>query len=220
MKKEKTLKKTFQKMWQDKRGKAILKLGIYFVFFLFMAILLTVMSIFNKPLETTKKPSTENKEVHFLSNTEMWENLMTQDYHYKYQVITKENQESVLYEGEKINGIDTGYRESKIGIIKYCIKEEKTYQILVETEEEITNLWGEEDTLYLNLVNLHTLLNTIIPETTKSGTTKLLKYQENDIQIEIKMSPKQITSIQIDTKDKEYKLSFQKKENQNNIDKN
>lgn len=220
MKKDEAKKNTLKKMWHDKRGKAILKLGIYFAFFLLMAMTLIVMSIFNKPRNEVTNPPKENQEIQFLSPSKMWQNLLSQDYHYKYQILTKENKEVIIFEGDKNSEGETGYRESKIGIIKYRIKENKIYQIFMDKEEEISNLYEEEDIPYLILPNLYQKLNTIIPETSKSGTTKILKYQENDIQIEVKMTTKQITSIQIMTTEKEYKLSFQMLENQNNIETN
>lgn len=197
---------TIKKMWHDKRGKAILKLGIWFLFFLLMALVMLIMSVFNKP---TNKPSTKNppiqNEITYLSINEMWDNLENQGYAYQYQVTTKPTSESIIYQGDKTN-VDIGFRESKIGIIKYRVEEDHTYQILVDNEIEIPSIYEEGDELYLNLKNIRESLTNIIPEETKSGIKRVLTYQNNDVTTQIITTSTEITSIRITTSTKEYNL--------------
>lgn len=201
------------KMWHDKRGKAILKLWIWFAFFCIMGLLLVMMSIFNKPTNKpniSKNPVT-NPIVNYLSLNEMWDKLFQDGYDYKYQITNKETNETTLYQGSKKEEIDTGYRESKIGIIKYRIEQGHIYQILVDTEEEITSIYEEGEDAYLNLRTLRSNLNNIIPEERKSGTMREIVYQNDDVTTTIHTTTNEITSIRITTPFKEYNLLLEGK---------
>lgn len=201
------------KMWHDKRGKAILKLWIWFAFFCVMGILLVIMSIFNKPTNNVNIPKdpVTNPEVNYLSLNEMWDKLFQDGYDYRIQITNKETNEITLYQGSKKDEIDTGYRESKIGIIKYRIEQGHIYQILVDTEEEIASIYEEEEDAYLNLRTLRSNLNNIIPEERKSGTMREIIYQNNEVTTTIHTTANEITSIRITTLSKEYNLLLERK---------
>ena len=113
-----------------------------------------------------------------------------------------------IFQGEKTNGIDIGYRESKIGIIKYRQEDNHTYQILVDHEEEIPFIYEEEDQNYLNLQNLNTKLSYLIPDEKISGTMRKITYQNGEEWIEITTTENNIKQIRINNSQKEYNLSF------------
>ncbi|MCI8466657.1 MAG: hypothetical protein HFI08_00465 [Bacilli bacterium] len=200
---------TIQKMWHDKKGKAIIKLGLWVAFLLLIMLMIPIMNLFNKTTtlpQINEKPN--NDQEKYKNINEMWENLLSFNYQYQYQVSDKLSNETILFQGKKVNGIDTGYRESKIGIIKYRIEENHIYQILVDSEEEITFLYEEEDKPFLNLQDLHTKLNYFIPAETISGTMRTLNYQNGDETIEISTTLNEIKKIRINTAQKEYNLLF------------
>ncbi len=205
---KKTDQSKLKKMWQDPKGKAILKFGIYGIFFLLMIFVILLMNVFTSyEKQYEKTPQTQEETITFLPFEQMWEKLSLNCKYY-YEVKKIENQEQIIYQGEIKDQIDTGYRESKLGIIHYKVENEKTMQIILDTEEEIDNLYEEPDEQFLNLKNLETFINTIHYSEKDSGKLKTRTIETNDKKITIHMSPTDITSIQITTQEKEYRLHF------------
>lgn len=208
MKQEKS-KTTLSKMWHDKKGKAILKLGIWFLFFIIMAFVMMITSIFSKPISNKENEIPKDPEItEFLNIDKMWDTLIISNYEYNYQIKEKSTMDTIIYQGKIDNNINTGYKESKLGIIKYRIEENHIYQILVDNEEEITNLYDIEDQEYLILSSILEKLKMLQPTETKNGTMRSLTYLWDDVTIVVNTTLSSISQIRIDTPQKEYNLSF------------
>lgn len=196
-------------MWHDKRGKAILKLCMWFVFFLLMSIAILLTNTFsNSTIPPKVNEPVNNEQKKYLNLKEIWNLLSSSNYHYQYQIHHKITNESTVFQGEKNNDIDTGYRESKIGIIKYRLENGHIYQIFVDNEEEIPKIFESDDENYLNLEKLYLKLEALIPNETISGTMRKLIFQNGEEIIEVTTTINQIKQIRINTSQKEYNLSF------------
>lgn len=196
-------------MWHDRRGKAILKLGMWLIFFVIMAFAVFLTNLLSEPSSPSiNDDSLIPHQKKFLNLKDTWELFLSSNYHYQYEIHNKNTNEMTIFQGEKTNGIDIGYRESKIGIIKYRQEDNHTYQILVDHEEEIPFIYEEEDQNYLNLQNLNTKLSYLIPDEKISGTMRKITYQNGEEWIEITTTENNIKQIRINNSQKEYNLSF------------
>lgn len=193
------------KAWKNEKSKALLKLGMWFIFFIFVGLFLFITEPQNKvekPKEQQKEPT---KEADFLTINEMFEVLKSSDYNYEYSI--KSADDLITLKGEKRKNQEIGYKESKLGIIKYKKENDKVYQIFQETEEELSNFLDVEDEKYLNLENIEAeLLNS-------EKNEHLLNHQrkitiQSDVTIMITTDEKNIQSIEIYCEAKHYNLSF------------
>lgn len=209
MKKDKV--SVIKKMWKNPRQKAILKLGLWFCFFLLCGITLSVMNLLSKPTIPENREEEENLnppiEITFPELDVLWTDLEQKDYNYSYQIIELDSKEKVTYQGTKTQNREEGYRESKLGIIKYRIVEGITYQIVMEQEEEIKNLYSEEDKPYVTLSELKEKIKDKEPQENIIGAQRYLTF-EFDEKIIITTNKNAIVSIEIMTASKDYKLSF------------
>lgn len=205
MKRENQKESFMNQMWNTQKGKALIKLGIWFLFFCLIGILL----LFSEPNVQTKKQETPKvQEEKYLTLDNMFENLLENDYEYQIEILDKETEERITYNGEIKDGIDLGYRESKIGIIKYKITNGKTYQILIDEETEMNNLFQEEDQNYVSIANIQKLIVEQPFEETKDEKERTLVYQLKNELIEIKTDKIKIHTMKITTNNKRYTISI------------
>ena len=172
---------TIRKMWNNPRQKALLKLGMWFCFLIIMAIVLSVMNLLGK--NNLKQPTKKDEPI-------------------------PPTIEIITYQGTKKNQVEEGYRESKLGIIKYRIEKEKTYQILVDQEIEIDNLIKPEDSSYLIISKLKEKIVELKPQENIIGSTKYVTFQNETEKMQFIINPSDITKIQITTPTTEYILEF------------
>ncbi len=195
------------KMWQEKRGKAIIKLIIWSLFIIIVGISLITSKPQIKQKEETKTPGnqTNQEQPKNLKIEEQFQILISQNYQYEYKIITLENNENLIYKGEKEQNIETGYKESKIGIIKYKIENGKTYQILIENEEEIASIWDPIDE---EIISLKTIFEKIKTSEKIEETENVHIYYHNKETITIKSDKNKISTIKIITTNKIYELKY------------
>jgi len=174
IKKESKLRKKIKEMKETTKGKAILKLIGWTIFFFILFIFLIVSSMLpqaeienNNPVEA---PSTDadwkvdNKEI----IKKVQDDLLTKNYDYTYEI--KINEIEYIYEGNKNNKIDKGYKTTLTGITKYYIDDTGIYREFGEEKTLIDDLYQEINYSY---INLNYLFNILKPE-------KLLVVMSND----------------------------------------
>lgn len=157
-------KEFLKKCWEDKRLHSLMVLIIWIIVLTLMMGFVFIMNAINRNNNTTPVETNNDTAPSVLSYYDKLNNLISNDFEYTY-IITKDD-EKIKFEGTNSNGIIEGYKESLAGIIKYKIKEQKVYQILVDQEVEITNLYENIDTSLLDL-------NYVV------GTLK--QFSENDV---------------------------------------
>lgn len=148
-----------QKCWNDKRWRSLMILLLWIIGFIVLFGLLMIPSAFqstNREKEEIKDTVKVNATP-LLSYSEKLNNLVTEDYIFSYFITSKAG--SVHFEGKKENNIIYGYKQEETGITKYKIEDQKAYQILLDGEVEITNLYENIDASLLDLTYLLGILN-------------------------------------------------------------
>lgn len=215
-KSESSLKKKIKEMKKTSKGNAILKLIGWAIFFFALLIFCGISSIItknmskptesikdtpiNKPIENPTKPTnTKNIKDYLLK-------LSTGDYSYSFEITSHDVK--YIFKGTKENNIDTGYKETASGIIKYSIENGSTYQELVDSKVLITNLYENLEPKILNISTLIEILNNLTFE--KNESVFKSKDIINDYLITV--NENNIENILITSVDYEYNLNFDIKE--------
>ena len=177
--------------WNTKRGKAIVKLSIWIVF-----ILIVLSFIKNYDNDKIKDNNEEVKQHDVLSNNTLLKELLNSNYEYEYNITVGENKYS--FKGNKIGDINTGYKESNTGIIKYEIEQDVVYQIVMDQRLEINDFYNELNKEYLDLSFINELLENEPSEV----------YTIDDVEFIISSEDKHITKIEINSDEYSYNLEF------------
>lgn len=206
-------KEFLKKCWQDKRLHSLLVLIIWIVV---LSIMIGIVFIINALKGTNTHPDIKDSDskIIVLSYYDKLDTLLLKDYNFTY-LITKEN-EKIKFEGSKTNGVIEGYKESNAGIIKYRIKDQKVYQILMEEEIEITYLYEDIDASLLDLgyvigILKQTSENDIIIKEEEKITTydyNLTKGEE-ELEISVVENEDAIEKITINRNNEIYQLQYQ-----------
>ncbi len=156
------------------KGKAILKLIYWTIFFIIIIIFCLIASFISednlaKPKEETKpsieepiKPEEENlpSEILTLDTYLTAKNkLISNEYTYKYEIVI--DNIKYIYNGTKNTLTDTGYKESPTGTLKYVIDSTGVYSETTMGRTPITNLYENIDSTYLDLSYLESLISTL-----------------------------------------------------------
>ena len=195
--------------WQTERGKAIIKLGGWFVFIiaLIIFVLVSEKNANNNVIDDTNSDKDEVTETYeFLLFSEMINNLINGNYEYSYNITS--NNINYIYEGIKCNKEELGYKESIDKIIKYYINDQNTYQVILNEYVEITNLYEGIDTNFINLEVLFNNLNEYLYNTVKNENTRVITYDKDGYKVSITTDLENITNISITTDNSIYNLDF------------
>lgn len=197
--KEKNPDHIFVKLWENKRTHALICLILWIIFLL---LILFILSFSNK--NTQKNiPSNEIKnDIITISN--MKNKLLNYNFEYKYTIVI--NNEKIIYTGKYQNNENRGYKEENSGLTKYLINNEGTYQINLDEQIEITNLF---DKINLNYITLEYIFNSIDnKEPIINEETNELYFNLVEEQIIIKTDENNIKSIEIKNNNDDYLLEF------------
>ena len=195
--------------WQTERGKAIIKLGGWFIFIiaLIIFVLVSEKNANNNVIDDTNSNKDEVTETYeFLLFSEMINNLINGNYEYSYNITS--NNINYIYEGIKCNNEELGYKESIDKIIKYYINDQNTYQVILNEYVEITNLYEGIDTNFINLDVLFNNLNEYLYNTVKNENTRVITYDKDGYKVSITTDLENITNISITTDNSIYNLDF------------
>ena len=195
--------------WQTERGKAIIKLGGWFIFIiaLIIFVLVSEKNANNNVIDDTNSNKDEVTETYeFLLFSEMINNLINGNYEYSYNIVN--NGITYIYNGIKCNNEELGYKESIDKIIKYYINDQNTYQVILNEYVEITNLYEGIDTNFINLDVLFNNLNEYLYNTVKNENTRVITYDKDGYKVSITTDLENITNISITTDNSVYNLDF------------
>ena len=228
MKKNKKEKKPSKfKLWKQKmkstpKGKSILKLIYWSIFFLALFIFLGVSSIITSNHENLSNTDNtinkvEDDEEVIIPKTldNMMNELMNGTYEYTYDIHILENE--FLFEGTKYDTYEEGYKNYVTnlgsGVIKYYIDSTGTYQVNGQEKALITNFYDGINTQFLNLEELFSIMNALGLKKDENITSYTSYYcSDNDYQymLNINQNGTFITDISIVSMDGNttYLLSF------------
>lgn len=199
--------------WQTNRGKALVKLGAWFIFIIALIVFVLVSennNSYNQESEVSKDNTEENKnqsEVYkFALFNEMINNLLNSNYEYNFNITN--NERTYIYNGIKCNNVYLGYKETNEGIIKYYQDDNNIYQVILNNYVPINNLYEEVDTSFIDLNVLFNNLNEYLYNTTKNEDTRIITYDKDGYQVTITTNLEAITNINILADTGTYNLSF------------
>jgi len=223
IKEESTLKKTIKELKKTSRGKAILRLIKWCIFFIILFIFLAIMAVItpknnnitkpNTDLET-KKPEPENPlndleeilSIKTLNNT--YNSLKEYDYNYEVFI----NNSKYIFKGTKNKINNTGYKESPEGIIKYVIDESGIYNETTSGKTPITNLYDGLNEEYFNLEWVFNILKMVELKINYDHNCTNYYYvgvlEDVTYEIELEENTKKLLFINIITDNSSYSLNF------------
>lgn len=195
-----------KKCWKHPRWHSLMVLLIWIVA---LALLMGVVSLANglSGKKEQSKPNTkENEEMIYL---EKWDLFKTNVYEFTYTITKPE--ETIKYNGTYKDGIVSGYRERKDGIIKYSIEEDITYENILNEKIAIDTLYENVEASFLNPISIYETIQNVREENIdileeRENTT--YTYTLEDTKIEIVTDAKKITKITITNKTDVYVLDF------------
>ena len=199
MLKKKDPDNTFVKLWENKRYHALICLGLWLIFFLF--VFLIVVIPYNKTLKTLPK-SNENENV--TTFIDMKEKLLNSEYDYKYTINTSLCK--TVYTGNKTKEKDTGYRENSEGLIKYEINNEGIFQINMDEKVSLENLYLDLNENYLDIQKIYDLTLNLTENVNEDQNE--ISYENENIRIIFKINEQNILSINIKDNNDDYLLEF------------
>ncbi len=130
--------KLIKKLNKTSRGKAIIKLSLWAILFIFLILCIRIMPLF---MNTDNKT---NKEVDVIT---LLTNLNNSNYDFIYDITI--NDEKYYYEGTKFNEVITGYYSYNKVITKYSYENNKYYDLL--TSNEIESVYSNINSSYLDI---------------------------------------------------------------------
>ncbi len=150
-------KKVIKEMWKTPRGKAIVKLCAWMLFFLVLFLLMFVVNLFNAD-EYSDNVSNDENVVSDESNQnyiEALNDILTINYSYVYEVVSVD--ETYTYIGNVVNGLDTGSKLNNDLVVNYVIENDITY--IIEGENKINyNIYENLNSTFLNLESIYNVI--------------------------------------------------------------
>lgn len=199
MLKKKDPDNTFVKLWENKRYHALICLGLWLIFFLF--VFLIVVIPYNNTLKTLPK---SNENENFTTFIDMKEKLLNSEYDYKYTINTSLGK--TVYTGNKTKEKDTGYRENSEGLIKYEINNEGIFQINMDEKVPLENLYLDLNENYLDIQKIYDLTKDLTENVNEEQNE--ISYENENIVIIFKINEQNILSINIKDNNDDYLLEF------------
>ncbi len=218
IKKESELKKKIKELKSTSRGKAILRLIKWAIFFFFLFLFLIISAIITKTRPAvsptiTNKPDTPIKED--TSNeskpkslSELATNLLKSTYDYNYEITISEDK--YIYNGHKTLDFDTGYKETNDGIIKYYIDNTGTFKETTTEKIPLDNLYENLNIEYLTLESIFETFAKLEFTLNKEHDCQNDLYMASDNlnNYEYETNGEEILFIKIYNQDYNYYLSF------------
>ena len=205
--------------WKTDRGKALTKLLLWVVFIVIVLgafIMQEKDNIDDYQMPSNEVTNEENRDDDniFKKYSDMQEELLNNNYLYKYIITNSE--EKIVFSGIKNGTNETGYKETKAGIIKYQIVDGIVSQINMDEITNIDNLYENIDRNYLDISLLFNNLSEYLYSTEKKDSKRTITYDKDGYKVSVITNLESIEKIQITVDEWIYELNFY---NVNNISK-
>lgn len=162
------------KLWKRKmkstpRGKAILKLIYWGIFFIVVFLFLALTSLFSTPLEAPSRNDEVNlheeqeEEVVLKTIEVMQQELLSSTYDYVYSI--QKGTDTYLFEGKKYDDYEEGYKNYSTslgsGVIRYYLDSTGIYQVSGNERLPILDFYQGIEESWLDLEYLFGIMNTL-----------------------------------------------------------
>jgi len=166
-KKESALKKKINELKKTSRGKAILRLIKWCIFFVILFIFLAIASlaapknitkpnINNEPTQNPIEDNNWNSEYLAIEVLNKYQEMLSNIYDYNYEITI--NNIKYVFTGTKTPVDNKGYKESNEGIIKYLIDNTGTYMETTSEKIPINNLYEGIEENYIDPIYILNVL--------------------------------------------------------------
>lgn len=198
------MKDFLKKLWSTPKGKAIIKLSVYIIFIIFVIVFINISQSFGK---IEKESVKYEKDI---TIQDMKDNLLKNNYKYVYTI--NNNDQKIVYSGERLKDEEIGTKETVNETIKYYVDGNEYYQLKMGDEVSIDNLY---DNIDINLLDSEYIINLIKDKSTiidKKDKLKEYNYnfsiEDKDISISLFTNEKEIVEIDISHNDITYVLKY------------
>ncbi len=188
--------------WQTPRGKAIIKLGLWGIFFLVLFILIGL----EKPINNEINNNEETEVKQFVLYYDMLEEIKQNNYKYKYSI--KINDLNYILEGSKNGLIEEGLLESNNNIFKYYIDSNGIYKVNLDQKEKIDKLDNNIDDNIININNLLEMIKDIDYKVEKEDEIRNIIYDSSDFSLVVTTDLNHIKNINYKKGIDEYNLEI------------
>lgn len=198
------MKDFLKKLWSTPKGKAIIKLSVYIIFIIFVIVFINISQSFGK---IEKESVKYEKDI---TIQDMKDNLLKNNYKYVYTI--NNNDQKIVYSGERLKDEEIGTKETVNETIKYYVDGNEYYQLKMGDKVSIDNLY---DNIDINLLDSEYIINLIKDKSTiidKKDKLKEYNYnfsiEDKDISISLFTNEKEIVEIDISHNDITYVLKY------------
>jgi len=193
----------FKEMWQNPRGKSIIKLVVGTGIMLLMLIVMAISSRINP--ETPNEDETEIKTVSPTEFEILKEDLLQNNYAFTYNITI--NNQHYLYKGNRKENETIGSFTTQGVETNYYIVDNTYYQVNEFDTEEFPNIYENIET---NLIDLEYIYNNCrkTPTITNYDNLKKINYPEEELNITFTINKDQIIKILIETNNGTYSLEY------------
>lgn len=216
-KKNSKLKLKIMEMKKTPKGLAILKLIGWVIFFVFLFLFCYISSLISSvaPKENNSpalelnppilenNPSLDNENFTMNDLIILEQKLLNNSYHYLYEITINENK--YIFNGEQTS-INTGYKETNEGIVKYYIDETGIYQETPTSKIPINNLYENLNSNYFDLTYVFGTINTLelTKDLTNAELDSIYKLEDEENIYQIKIANDNIIELKIMSKTNNY----------------
>lgn len=207
-------KEFLKKCWEDKRWHSLMVLIIWILVLALMILSVFILNAFTR--NDAKIDDITDTEKVSLSYFEKLDKLLNSNYDFTY--IVYKDDLKIKFEGANESNIIEGYKENTSGIVKYRIKDQKIYQLLIDEEIEMNNLYDDIDASLVDLNYIVEMLkqfseNDIV--ITEEGNINIYSYDiqhnEQNIKIVVNENKDEIEKIVIEKNNEKYELMYKVK---------
>lgn len=198
------MKDFLKKLWSTPKGKAIIKLSVYIIFIIFVIVFINI----SQSLGKIEKESVKYEKD--ITIQDMKDNLLKNNYKYVYTI--NNNDQKIVYSGERLKDEEIGTKETVNETIKYYVDGNEYYQLKMGDKVSIDNLY---DNIDINLLDSEYIINLIKDKSTiidKKDKLKEYNYnfsiEDKDISISLFTNEKEIVEIDISHNDITYVLKY------------
>lgn len=201
------MKEKIKKLKETERGRALLKLSRYMIFFLGVILLFVIAGFTGGPRPIIpNKSNNQEQESLVRSYLEKQQMITSGNYHYEFHITGVMN---VNYTGTVKDGVVEGYKETSEETIKYQIENGKIYSVKMNQKEEYIELYDGLDENLFDFSQLFGKLNATNTFIDNTVSEKVYTYENIDnYKIVVYTTEAQISKIVIENDELEYEFTF------------
>ena len=200
------MKNKLKNIMDSEKGPIKMKLFLYLFFFGFIVLFLALSGSFTPEAGNREKiPEKVQEPKKEMSFYEKQDKLINSDHAYKY-VIDADN--TIIFDGKIKEGIDTGYKETVNGIIKYKIVDDKIYKVTGAKEGEYDKLYQDVDEKLLSIKDIFQLINSSSSVIDRQDTFTVYNYNIEGTSYKIYTDDISVYRIEISINEHTYNYEF------------